>query len=222
MSERKILFCLIAHYQRILVSAGDQSKSKPSISLLASLPPGVVNTKSIPMEHHMLFYDSSEGGLNIVCMADKETPRIHSVCVSFLQDVKKRFLDEYRHLYQQSSVNGLADFSRIIEQRMDFWSNPQSNTIDRVQDKIERTKGIMVDNIEKAIERQENIDVLVERTYELENQSQVFKQTSNQVKNQMWWKNKKMMCILICVVLVIIIILIVVLLAIFGVFSDIH
>jgi len=220
MSERKILFCLIAHYQRILVSAGDQSKSRHSISLLSSLPPGAISTKSIPMDHHMLFYDSSEGGLNIVCMADRETPRIYNVCVSFLNDIKKRFLDEYRNIYQQSSVNGLADFSRIIEQRMDFWSNPQNNTIDRVQDKLDKTRDQIVGNIEKAIDRQENIDILVERTYDLENRSQAFKQTSIQVKKQMWWKNKKLLAVLLLIILVIILVVIVVILFAFKIIGS--
>ena len=52
------------------------------------------------------------------------------------------------------------------------------------------------------LERGEKIELLVEKTEEMNNQALNFKKSSVSLKRAMWWKNAKLMAILVVIVLV--------------------
>lgn len=54
----------------------------------------------------------------------------------------------------------------------------------------------MVENIEKVLQRGEKIELLVDKTDQLNQSAFKFKKQAKQVKNVMWWKNVKIMCII--------------------------
>ena len=57
------------------------------------------------------------------------------------------------------------DFSRILQKQMDYYNdNPNSDNITRVRDQLENVKEVMVQNIEKVLERGEKIELLVDKT----------------------------------------------------------
>ncbi|KAI9343883.1 synaptobrevin-domain-containing protein [Zopfochytrium polystomum] len=64
------------------------------------------------------------------------------------------------------------------------------------------------DNINKAMQRGEELESLNTKTEDLQNSSLQFKKGANEVRKQMWWKDFKMKMILGGVVLAIIIIII--------------
>ncbi|KAI9018965.1 synaptobrevin [Hyaloraphidium curvatum] len=78
----------------------------------------------------------------------------------------------------------------------------------QVQQELEEVKVIMQDNLNKAIERGENLQDLQLKTEELQESSQQFQKTAKEVKRQMWWKDTKMQIIIgvvvVCVLALII------------------
>lgn len=56
---------------------------------------------------------------------------------------------------------------------------------------------------EKVLERGERMDLLVDKTDNLNQQAFQFKKKSTQLKRAMWWKNTKLMIILVVVCIVI-------------------
>lgn len=50
----------------------------------------------------------------------------------------------------------------------------------------------MIENIDKVLERGERIDLLVDKSEALNEQSFVFKKNAKKLKDEMWWKNTKM------------------------------
>ncbi|KAJ1724852.1 Vesicle membrane receptor protein (v-SNARE) [Coemansia erecta] len=107
------------------------------------------------------------------------------------------------------------------------YSNPSGTSVDRhgddapsgggrADDKYSRAKnqvdevvGIMQENINKVMEREERLGDLRNKTQDLEGKSQVFRKGAKQAHNIMWWKNMKL-TIAIAVIVVIIIVVIVV------------
>jgi len=57
--------------------------------------------------------------------------------------------------------------------------------------------------LEKVLERGERMDLLVDKTDNLNQQAFQFKKKSTQLKRAMWWKNTKLMIILVVVCIVI-------------------
>lgn len=67
----------------------------------------------------------------------------------------------------------------------------------------------MHENINKVMQRGEQLETLQSKTDDLQNSSAQFKRGANKVRKQMWWKNMKMNLIIGAVVLTIVIIIIV-------------
>ncbi|KAJ2781153.1 Vesicle membrane receptor protein (v-SNARE) [Coemansia interrupta] len=79
----------------------------------------------------------------------------------------------------------------------------------RAKNQVDEVVGIMQENINKVMEREERLGDLRNKTQDLEGKSQVFRKGAKQAHNIMWWKNMKL-TIAIAVIVVIIIVVIVV------------
>ncbi len=62
---------------------------------------------------------------------------------------------------------------------------------------VEQVKQIMLQNIEKAMERQGRVDELQRKTSDMQESSFAFKEGATDLKNKLWWKNLKLWFILI-------------------------
>jgi len=135
---------------------------------------------SYTYDRHFFHYSASDG-LIFLCMADLDFPR--RIAFAFLDDIKNRFLSEYKNTYRNSMPLGMNDFSRVLKKQMNFYSyDPSVDKITDVTNKLEETKAIMVENIDRILERGERIELLVERTSELSHSSLKFAQSSTKLK----------------------------------------
>lgn len=73
---------------------------------------------------------------------------------------------------------------------------------------MDSVKSIMVENLKKVLEREEKLDILVDKTSHLQHEAIKFGDTATQLKRTMWWKNTKMWCLSITFLLVLIYIII--------------
>ena len=132
------------------------------------------------------------------------------VAFSFLEDIKNKF---------QSSCGSQAktalayafneEFSRVLCKQMEhFSSSGELDKIDKVKAEMDDVKNVMVDNIEKVLKRGEKIELRVDKTDNLNQQSIRFKKHSSQLKQAMWWQNARMMIFVGVVVAVVLAILI--------------
>ncbi|KAJ3190264.1 SNAP receptor, synaptobrevin [Gaertneriomyces sp. JEL0708] len=85
----------------------------------------------------------------------------------------------------------------------------QQNKTQQVQNQVDDVVGIMQDNINKVMQRGEQLDTLQNKTDDLQTSSLQFKRGANRVRKQMWWKDMKMKLILGGIIAVILIIIIV-------------
>lgn len=85
---------------------------------------------------------------------------------------------------------------------------PAANT-QQVQEQVNEVVGIMQDNIDKVMQRGEQLDSLQNKTDDLQNNSLQFKRGANKVRKMMWWKDMKMKLILGGVVVVLIVVIVV-------------
>lgn len=86
-----------------------------------------------------------------------------------------------------------AEFARVLQDRMDFFNdNPAADSFGKVKGQIEDVKGVMVENIEKVLQRGEKIELLVDKTEALNQSAKKFQKASKSLKTAMWWKNVKM------------------------------
>jgi len=78
-----------------------------------------------------------------------------------------------------------------------------NSKIEKVKGEMNAVKDVMIKNIDKVLDNSERIELLVEKSDDLDHRAFTFKKHATQLKNSMWWKNVKLMCLVATIVLVI-------------------
>jgi vesicle-associated membrane protein 7 len=52
----------------------------------------------------------------------------------------------------------------VQRQKVDYWNSPEADKLAQIKANVEATKGIMMENLDKLLERGEKIDILVQKT----------------------------------------------------------
>jgi len=147
------------------------------------------------------FHIMIEAGLIFLCMADQVFAARRAF--AYLVDIRNLFLSEYAGRWEYAVAHEMDRFGKIIEQRSNYFSkDANSDKLTALQLEIDMTKNIVTENIEKIIERGEHIDMLVERTGQLSNESFQFKNKSTELKSRLWFRNVKIWFLIGCCVLV--------------------
>ena len=139
-----------------------------------------------------MFHYTVSNSITYLCMADDDEKR--RVPFAFLDDVNARFRERYGDRARTAIAFAMnEEFARILQQQMTFFNaDPAADNIGRVRAQINDVKDVMVQNIEKVLERGEKIELLVDKTDKLNNAAFKFERQSKKLKNAMWWRNLKM------------------------------
>lgn len=73
------------------------------------------------------------------------------------------------------------------------------NEVGELGKEIDQVRNIMVENVERLLERGERINLLVSKTDRMNNSSLQFRRRTVSVKRKFWWKNIKLLALLIIV-----------------------
>ncbi|XP_050210862.1 vesicle-associated membrane protein 727 [Mercurialis annua] len=168
-----------------------------------------------------------DSGFVFLVVADESTGR--SVPFVFLERVKDDFKQRYG-----SSINNeehpLADddddddlfenrfsiaynldreFGPRLNEHMQYCMNhpEEMSKLSKLKAQITEVKGIMMDNIEKVLDRGERIELLVDKTENLQFQADSFQRQGRQLRRKMWLQNLQMKLMIAAAVLIVILIL---------------
>ena len=79
-----------------------------------------------------------------------------------------------------------------MQEKMEYFSsNPNADAINRVRGGIADVKNVMIENIEKVLERGERFELLVNKTSQLGQEAFIFKKEARRLKQQMRWKVRR-------------------------------
>ncbi|KAI9103311.1 synaptobrevin-domain-containing protein [Phlyctochytrium arcticum] len=171
--------------------------------ILERLPEG--DSKMTFVYDRYLFHYMTRNNITYLCLADDAFGR--RLPFAFLEDIAKKFESAYGGERSQNAIAyGLNEFSKVIAQQMhtslnealqDFYSSDQgADRLRQVQGDIDQVRDVMVHNIEKVLERGERIDILVDKTDNLNQTSFAFKRRSTALRRREWWKNTKLLIIM--------------------------
>ncbi|XP_018336184.1 vesicle-associated membrane protein 7 [Agrilus planipennis] len=162
------------------------------------------NDKLTYSHGNYLFHYICENGVIYMCITDDEFER--SRAFLFLNEIKRRF-----NAANESSIeNAMAyamnsDFARVLANEIKHYSESDDiDTISRVHGELDELKDIMVKNIDNIAMRGERLELLVNKTENLSNNSVTFRKTSRNLARVMFWKNVKMYFVIGGVLIVIV------------------
>lgn len=128
----------------------------------------------------------------------------------FLERVAEEFQTKFGAKARTAPSNSLdKQFGPRLKYHMEYcMEHPEEiSKVAAVQRKVDEVKNIMVENIEKVLERGEKIELLVDKTDDLRFQAEKFHKTGRHLRSKMWWQNFKVK-ILLCIVILVIAIVI--------------
>ncbi|KAG8343011.1 putative Synaptobrevin [Trypanosoma vivax] len=191
-------------------------------TLLAEYPPGehpklaeimqkVIAT--VPgKEYRRKTIEDKEGGVNYHYISNGEGRIV--ACVTS-NDMRMRtvfaFLEAVEPLVRGSACppgNELRNGRKLLQQKMDFYNNPQNDKITALNEDINQVVDVMMDNMDKVLARGDRIDTLHDRSATLSEQAHQFQKRSTQLKRNMCWKNFKLTLMIILAVGVVIFIIV--------------
>lgn len=192
-----IIYGLIAKRNNILVEASSATGNFNAVArkLLGRL----TGTNMSYVYDNYTFHYSVDNELIYLCMTDQQFDR--KVAFSFLIDIKNRFLAQFGIPSETLSSVVYQSFSQDMKKQMEVFSDKSVDRIQKVKGDVDDLRIQVEQNIDKVLDRQEKIELLVDKTDELNNSAQQFKRKSTQLKRAMWWKNVKLWIVVIIVIL---------------------
>uniref|UniRef100_A0A1D2A6W9 Vesicle-associated membrane protein 726 n=1 Tax=Auxenochlorella protothecoides TaxID=3075 RepID=A0A1D2A6W9_AUXPR len=150
----------------------------------------------------------SANGYTFLVVADDAFGR--QIPFAFLEKVKEEW-------FQKWADKGAAAFAHSLDKsfgpRLKYWmdyceQHPEElSKVASVQKKVDEVKNIMVENIERVLERGEKIELLVDKTDNLRFQADKFHKTGRQLRSRMWWQSFRMKMIIIVIIILVAVII---------------
>lgn len=109
-------------------------------------------------------------------------------------------LDEIGKLFHRMFVEPVVKLSNTscdvfklpLLQVMAKYAEPNvlvDDKIKRVKQTVEEVKGLALDNVERVLQRGQQIDEIISATDDLQAQAQGFQRSSRALRQQMWWND---------------------------------
>lgn len=152
------------------------------------------------------FHYVVEAGITYLCMTSEMEKR--RIPFSFLEDVRQRFRATYGSSADHAPAFSLnADFAPVLSERMALFNqaasggpqpgggDPNLGSVDKlssVKAELDEVKGVMVENIERVMERGERLELLVDKSEQLNQASYKFERSSRSLKNALFWQRMKL------------------------------
>mmetsp|Transcript_33498 Transcript_33498/g.60063 ORF Transcript_33498/g.60063 Transcript_33498/m.60063 type:complete len:208 (-) Transcript_33498:1155-1778(-) len=152
------------------------------------------NGKKTFTEDTYKFHYKSLGERVYICVAHTETPM--RVCYSFLESLDPLLAKDFNSP------------KKILKERMEFHNDPGSDKLGNLQNEIDEVKDVMMDNIERVLQRGEKLDALAETSNALATNAQDFHRTSRSLHRAYCMKYAKLIALVVCLVIVLILIIV--------------
>jgi hypothetical protein len=200
-----IIYCLIANDSSptpiVEVSMADGNFPQIAMKLLVKTSPNTSITYSY--EEKYMFHYHNEGGLTFLCMTD--TGFSNRTAYTFLFDIKDRFIRKFGDDGRRAiGLGANKEFSDEMKARIVYYNtDPNADKLTAAGRNINKTKDIIIESIEKILERGDKIEVLTRKTSQMTDSAISMRRTASAVRTHMWWKNFKMSLIVCGILLVI-------------------
>lgn len=142
-----------------------------------------------------------------VCMADKAMGR--RLPFALLASMQETFNQWYtQNQVAEAVAHGMqSEFQGEIRILIDKYNSPNADRVGAMMQRVQHINDNLIDGFDKILERQEKIDLLVNRCQNLSDSSNSFRREAERVRRVVWWKNTR--CLLLLGLVVVVVVLIV-------------
>ncbi|KAL8162885.1 hypothetical protein V2J09_014374 [Rumex salicifolius] len=210
MGQQTLIYSLVARGTVVLAEYTEFSGNFNSVATqcLQKLPASN-NKFTYNCDGHTFNY-LAENGFTYCVVATESAGR--QLPIAFLERVKEDFNKRYGGgKASNTKANGLnKEFGPKLKEHMKYCvDHPEEiNKLAKVKAQVSEVKGVMMENIEKVLDRGEKIELLVDKTDNLRSQAQDFRKQGTKIKRKMWIENMKIKLVVFgiigCLILIVI------------------
>jgi len=151
-----------------------------------------------------LFHYMVSSGMTYLCISDRTSPRL--AAFTLLDNLKRDFTEAYGDRARSAVAYSFnADFERTIAHHMDaanvVGESAGSEKISLIHEEIEQVKQVMIKNIELLLERGERIELLVQKTEELDLHAMQFHRSTRSLHRSFRCANLRLSIIILFFIL---------------------
>ncbi|CAG7907734.1 unnamed protein product, partial [Brassica rapa] len=127
------------------------------------------------------------------------------------EDFSKRYGGGKATNAKPNSLNKEFGYLSSTEHMQYCVDHPEEiNKLAKVKAQVTEVKGVMMENIEKVLDRGEKIELLVNKTEDLRSHAQDFRTQGTKIRRKMWWENMKIKLIVVGITIALILIIIII------------
>ncbi|GAA0152286.1 hypothetical protein Leryth_012093 [Lithospermum erythrorhizon] len=200
-----ILYGLVARGSVVLAEHNSATTNATTISkqILEKIS-GENDTNVSYSQDRYIFHVKRTDGLTVLCMADATLGR--RVPFEFLEDIHQKFVRTYGRTVLNAQAYAMNDdFSRVLAQQIEYYSNdPNADRLNRLKGEMSQVRNVMVENIDKVLDRGDRLELLVDKTADMQGNTFRFRKQTRRLRSAVWWRNVKLTVALIVLLLVIV------------------
>ncbi|MCO5597795.1 hypothetical protein L7F22_051877 [Adiantum nelumboides] len=198
-------YAMVARASVVLAEYSSTSTNANAIArqILEKLP-NVADSHVSYSQGRFIFHVTKADGLTFLCMADDSFGR--RIPFAFLEDIRSKFMKTYGRTASTALAYAMNDeFSRVLSQQMEYFSkDPNADNINRMKGEINQVRHVMIENIDKVLDRGERLELLVDKTANIQNKAFRFRKQTREFRSAVWWRNVKLVSLLVILILIII------------------
>ncbi|CAH9076256.1 unnamed protein product [Cuscuta epithymum] len=208
--QTALIYAFVARGSVILAEHTDFSGNFNAIALqcLQKLPASN-NKFTYSCDGHTFNY-LVDNGFTYCVVAEESVGR--QIPMAYLERIKDDFVGKYgggkASTATHNSLN--KEFGSKLKEHMIYCveHSDEISKIAKVKAQVSEVKGVMMENIDKVLDRGEKIELLVNKTENLHQQAQDFRNTGTKIRRKMWLQNMKVKLIVLGIIIALILIIV--------------
>ncbi|CAN7110327.1 unnamed protein product [Brassica rapa subsp. narinosa] len=210
MGQESFIYSFVARGTMVLAEYTEFTGNFPSIAAqcLQKLPSSSNSKFTYNCDHHTFNFLVEDGFAYCVVAKDALSKQIS---IAFLERVKADFKKRYGGGKASTAIPKSLnkEFGPVMKEHMKYIVDhaEEIEKLIKVKAQVSEVKSIMLENIDKAIDRGENLTVLTDKTENLRSQAQEYKKQGTQVRRKLWYQNMKIKLVVLGILLLLVLII---------------
>ncbi|TKY72614.1 vesicle-mediated transport [Spatholobus suberectus] len=209
MSQESFIYSFVARGTMVLAEYTEFTGNFPAIAAqcLQKLPSSN-NKFTYSCDHHTFNFLVEDG--YAYCVVAKESVS-KQISIAFLERVKADFKKRYGGGKADTAIAKSLnkEFGPVMKEHMKYIIDHAEEIVKliKVKAQVSEVKSIMLENIDKALDRGENLTILADKTETLRSQAQDFRKQGTQVRRKMWYQNMKIKLVVLGILLFLVLVI---------------
>ncbi|KAK9136920.1 hypothetical protein Sjap_007514 [Stephania japonica] len=209
MGQESFIYSFVARGTMVLAEYTEFTGNFPAIAAqcLQRLPSSN-NKFTYNCDHHIFNFILEDG--YAYCVVAKESVG-KQISIAFLERVKADFKKKYGGGKADTAIAKSLnkEFGPVMKEHMQYIIDhaEEIEKLIKVKAQVSEVKSIMLENIDKTIDRGESLNVLADKTEDLRSQAQEFRKQGTKVRRKMWLQNMKIKLVVLGILLLLVLII---------------